>query len=180
MPTPTYQDPYAEELKRAIVAITVGFSEVLGLEPEVSFGTRITGKRYGLFFLATDQSNTGGRIGTPGGYEEKELIFNYRYVAVVESKVPPNNDISTNAQLNGESAYHLQFFDGAMDWLNATLVAGSNIAELRVLERDITSSQQTKEPRPYEINIVGRMSVVYFVKKDLYGVPVRVNEPTIP
>lgn len=180
MPTPTYTDPYAEGLKEAIIAITVAFHKSLGLESEVSFGTRLIGKRYGLFALATDQSNTGGRIGTVGGYEEKELIFDYRYIAVVDSKMPPDSDISSNAQLNGESAYHSQFFDGAMDSMNAILVPASNLAELRVLRKEIISSQQAKDPRPYEISIVGQMSVLYYVKKDLYGVPVKVNEPTIP
>jgi hypothetical protein len=168
MATPNYIDPVADGLRRTVQTITSLFESQLGLEPETSFGTRLIGKRYGVLAIATNAINTGGRIGTPGGYQEYQLNFNYQYVAVVASKV---DGMSSVSYLNGETAFHAQTMQGFVDKLNDLVPAGNKVAEIRLQSMDTIMSQQVKEPYAYEITIVGSLSVLYFVRKDLYGVP---------
>ena len=171
MPTPTYIDPAAAQLREGVIKICSQLESGLGLEREVSFATRLTGKRYGLMAIATSVGNTGGRSGTIRGKQEYQLNLNYQYVVVVPSKVPPDNDISSLSFLNGETAYHLQQFRGFIDHLNATTPDGSEIAEIRVQSLDTIFSQQAKEPYAYEITILGTLGLLYYVRKGMFGEP---------
>lgn len=169
MPTPIYVDPAAEGLRQTVQVITSLFESGLDLEPETSFGTRLIGKRYGILAIATNAISTGGRSGTPGGYQEYRLNFNYNYVVVVASKV---DGLSSISYLNGETAYHAQTFQGFVDKLNSLVPGGNNVAEIRLQSMDTILSQQAKEPYAYEITIIGSISLLYYVKKDLRGVPI--------
>lgn len=177
MPTPTYTDAYAPRLQSAIIEITEKYAQLLGLEPEVSWGTLLRGKQYGVLMIASEQENTGGRIGSPGGYNEQEIFFNFRYTTVVASQGGPGNDVSSSAILNGQAAFNLLTFSGAIDQLNAIVTGGRGVSEIRVLERTTNISQQTKDPRDYEVSVLGRLSLVYHVRRDFDGVPVSFVEP---
>lgn len=175
MPTPTYVDPAADRAAAIARLITSAFESGLGLESEVSFGTRHTGKRYGILAIATNSSETGGREGVPRGLQRYKLRFNYQYVAVVA-----NDGTSPSVSyINGETAYHIQQFQGFVDSLNGTLPAGNMIAEVRVESMDALLSQQTKPPHVYEISLLGSIGVQYYVSKDMFAAPRTALYPTI-
>lgn len=180
MPEPTYVDPVAEKLRSAVRKISSEFEAGLGLEPEVSFGTRTRGKRYGMISLATSPIETGDREGVITGYQRYKLSMNYQFITVVENQAPPGQAVSSISYINGEMAYYVQTFRGFVDNLNSVVDGGDGVAELRVESLDSIYSQQTKPPRDYELFIVGQLSVYYYVKKGLYGQPVTAIEPTFP
>ena len=170
MPTPTYNDPAAENLRQAVYKITAAFEAGLGLEPEVSFGTRLIGKRYAIPAIAT--SITESREGVIAGYQQYQMNINFQYVVVVPCKAPPDHDISTVMFLNGESAYQMQQFRGFVDDLNLVLPDGNMMAEVRVQSLDSTFFQQQKEPYAYEITILGTLGFLYYVRKGMQGQPI--------
>lgn len=171
---PTYTDPAADRARDIAIAITQHFESGLGLESETSFGTRLTGKRYGILAITTNLSESGGREGVPRGYQRYKLRLNYQYVVVVANDQSPSM-----TRLNGETAYHIQQFQGFVDHLNAIVPAGNMIAEIRVESMDSLLSQQTKPPNAYEVTLVGSIGVEYYVSKDMFAAPRRTLEATI-
>lgn len=180
MPQPTYVDPVATKLEAATREITSAFYSGLGLEPEVSFGTKQTTKRYGIIYVASSPIETGGREGVIGGYQRYKILMNYSYGIIVSSQPPPDSADSTVAYLNGKIVFHIQTFRGFVDNLNAVINAGNNVAEVRVESLDSICSQQAREPRAYELMVVGQLGLYYHVKKGFYGEPVGAIEPTNP
>ena len=161
--------PNAARIRDAIREMSVLYHGRLGLEPEVSFGTRLVGKRYGLFAITGYAPDNGEREGVIGGYQRYKVSVNYRYIAVVSSKEPPDHDIPANEYLNGEVAYHMVNVRETLEGFNVLMNQGKGVAEVRVETLDHFTTQQTRDPRPYEIGIVGNMSIFFYVRKGLSG-----------